>query len=63
MRGCEYLWDKNRANRVHQLVMESVGHPCGDAAENPCPFLPQKLTVVPCGVDITGDLHQQMVTR
>lgn len=47
MRSCEALWDRDRANRVHQLVTESLGHSCGDTDDNPCPFAPQKFAVVP----------------
>jgi hypothetical protein len=39
MRGCELIWDQETADRVQELVVESIGA-CPCLSHGRCPLLP-----------------------
>lgn len=40
MRGCEVIWDEQRADQMEAMVERAVGGPCPCRVGNACPLLP-----------------------
>lgn len=47
LRGCEIMWDVDRADQAQRLIEESTGRPCPCVTGERCPLLPADVQLPP----------------